>query len=311
MKFLDRCKGLPAWLKSWFLVLAVAGVLVGSHAPRITQAGQLAATDKGPAGTYEVDIIQDVPYYEGPDADKHRHRLDLYLPRGGKDFPVLFFVHGGAWMHGDKSLFGRHKPIGVFWASHGVGVVMTNYRLSPAVRHPGHIQDVARAFAWTYKNIPRYNGRPDQIFAFGHSAGGHLVALLATNDTYLKAEGLSLQAIRGVIPMSGLYHIPANNSLFDAIFGTDPKVRREASPLSHARPDAPPFLILYADHDLSLCNKKLAEAFCQALQDKKAVARTVEVKERNHVTIFFKATREDDPAAQAMRDFIRTCTEKK
>src|SRR4051794_23586093 len=68
----------------------------------------VAADDKGekPAKTYEVEKIKDISYYDGPDQDKIKHRLDLYLPRGAKDYPVLFFVHGGAWVTGDKDQFG-------------------------------------------------------------------------------------------------------------------------------------------------------------------------------------------------------------
>src|SRR5205823_5671892 len=104
----------------------------------------------------------------------------------------VFFVHGGAWRNGDKSgILGVYSALGRFLVRHGLGAVIINYRLSPAVRHPAHVQDVAKAFAWTHKNIARYGGRPDQIFLCGHSAGGHLVALLATDPTYLKAEGLT------------------------------------------------------------------------------------------------------------------------
>src|SRR5437773_2522251 len=69
----------------------------------------------------------------------------------------------------------------------------------------GNIEDVARAFAWTHKNISSYGGRADQIYVTGQSAGGHLAALLATNERYLKAEKLSLKDIKGVMPMSGVY----------------------------------------------------------------------------------------------------------
>ena len=58
--------------------------------------------------TYEVEVEENVSYYTGADASKERHALDLYLPRGGKDYPVLFFIHGGGWTAGNKSGFARH-----------------------------------------------------------------------------------------------------------------------------------------------------------------------------------------------------------
>src|SRR5207245_1238220 len=71
-----------------------------------------------------------------------------------------------------------------------------------------HVKDVARAFAWARKHIADYGGRPDQLFLLGHSAGGHLVSLLATDDKYLRAEGLEVTDVRGVIAVSGVYHLP-------------------------------------------------------------------------------------------------------
>jgi len=69
--------------------------------------------------------------------------------------------------------------------------VIANYQLSTdpwnAV-HPTHVQDVALAFNWVYRNIAEYGGDPDNIYVFGQSAGGHLVSLLATDSTYLQAK---------------------------------------------------------------------------------------------------------------------------
>lgn len=267
----------------------------------------VAAEDAGKTSTssQEVHKVLDVSYYQGANANPAKHKLDLYLPKDQKDFPVIFFVHGGAWRHGDKSGFlGFYGHLASSWARQGIGVVVTNYRLSPGVTHPEHIKDVARAFSWTRENIRKYGGRVDQIFVSGHSAGGHLVALLATDETYLKAEGLSLKAIRGAIPMSGVYRIEAGDHLYDSMFGEDPKVRREASPVCHACSEAPPFLIIYAEHDLAMCKKIFAEQFCTALKEHKADVQTLEVSARNHVTLLMKAASDGDPVNKAVRDFI-------
>jgi acetyl esterase/lipase len=189
--------------------------------------------------------------------------------------------------------------------------VVTNYRLSPGVAHPEHIKDVARAFAWTHKNIAQYGGNADEIFIIGHSAGGHLVALLATDETYLKGEGLTLKAIRGAIPLSGVYRIAETGRMYEAMFGNDPKVRRDASPICHACSDAPPFCIIYGDADLQMCAKEPAEAFCTALKDEHASVTSMEVKDRNHVTLLIKAASDTDPVNQAIRDFVAKHTSKK
>src|SRR5262245_48227604 len=136
------------------LMLAVAAGLLYPHGAR---------AEDGKA--YAVQTVKDVAYYEGADAHKVKHKLDLYLPKDLKDYPVLFFVHGGAWVHGDKDMLGLYGLFANAYAKQGIGVVVTNYRLSPAVTHPEHVKDVARAFTWVHKNIAKYGGRPDCVFA--------------------------------------------------------------------------------------------------------------------------------------------------
>jgi acetyl esterase/lipase len=284
---------------------------------------------------FEVQIIRDLAYreiYKDEDPTKGKNKLDLYLPKGQKDFPVIFFVHGGAWRRGDKNFFGIYDNLGTYWARHGVGMVVANYRLSPPAKHPDHIQDVARAFAWTQKNIQKYGGRPDQIFVCGHSAGGHLVALLATDETYLKAEGLSFQAIKGVIPISGVYRVhdlqieaglavnrgdrgtvagsvQVQAAPFSSVFGSDPILRKAASPLTHVKPGLPPFLVVYAERDLPTL-PEMAREFDRALREKNCEVETLAVRRRDHFSILLNITRENDPVEQAMREFIAKHTVK-
>src|SRR5262249_49807203 len=120
--------------------------LLGLALASLLAAPATAADEPKKATTFEVEVKRDVAY----SADKERHILDLYLPKGKKDFPVLFFIHGGGWRNGNKKGSGRH---GMAFAQQGIGFVTINYRLSPKVRHPSHIEDVARAFAWVTKNI--------------------------------------------------------------------------------------------------------------------------------------------------------------
>jgi acetyl esterase/lipase len=117
-------------------------------------------------------------------------------------------VHGGGWRMEDNRCFGLYPSVAECLARQGNGVVLPNYRLSPEVKHPEHLKDIARAFAWVHAHIAQYGGNPDKLFVAGHSAGGHLVALLATDERYLHEVGLSPGTIRGVIGVSGVYRIP-------------------------------------------------------------------------------------------------------
>jgi acetyl esterase/lipase len=282
-------------MRALFSCAFVVAVLVAPAAP--------AGEAEQPAKTFKVKKVKDLLYYDGPGKDDAKHRLDLYLPEGKKDFPVLFFIHGGAWVSGDRNFFGVYGSVASAYAKQGVGVVVISYRLSPGVKHPAHIEDVARAFAWTHKNIGKYGGRNDRLFVSGHSAGGHLAALLAADGRYLKAHGLKAKDVRGVIPISGVYIIP--RKLFPKVFPTD-EIAREASPITYAKGDLPPFLILYADRDLPGCDKKPAEAFCKALKDKGTRAETVEFKNSNHYNILFDAGKSGSKVSAAVLKFIQT-----
>ncbi|HEY7309570.1 MAG TPA: alpha/beta hydrolase [Gemmataceae bacterium] len=272
------------------IVLLLAVVL---HRPA-WGAEEAKATKTG--GNFEVDVHKDIPYVEGKDGDE-RQKLDLYLPKGAKNYPTLFFIHGGGWTKGSRSGFAR---IARTFARNGVAFVSTGYRLSPNVKHPAHIEDVAKGFAWTVANIGKYDGNAGAIFVSGHSAGGHLAALLATDDDYLKAEKLSLSNIKGAIPISGVFVVSPR---MKNVFGDDAEVCKKASPQTHVRKNLPPFLILYADSELGGLGKQ-AEAFAPSLKEHKVKADIVMGKDRNHGSIMMKMASEDDPGTQAVLEFI-------
>ncbi len=251
----------------------------------------------------EVEVTADVAYNSDKDAHK-RHKLDIYVPKGKKDFPVLFFVHGGAWVMGDKATF---KDPAKQFAAHGIGVVCPNYRLTPDVQHPKHVDDVAKAFAWTLDNIGKYGGDAKKVVVGGHSAGGHLTALLASNEEYLKAEKRSLKDVRGVVGVSGVYLIDHRLELFHKAFTSDEKTCKSASPLSHVGADRPPMLLAFADKDFTGL-PGMAEAFAKELTNAKSDATSKEFKGRDHITIMSNMKKADDPLFLAAKEFILKVT---
>lgn len=187
--------------------------------------------------------------------DAAQHRLDVYSASDGSEsesHPVVVWVHGGGWRHGDKD---NRSGINLCktWAKAGIVVVNLNYRLTPDVMHPAHVEDVAAGIAWVQKNIAKHGGDPKRIYLLGHSAGAHLVALVATNPEYLKAHRLVPNtALAGVMAIdTASYDLASTRTLavrrmiHDA-FGDDPKTLANASPLLNAKENrntCPPFII--------------------------------------------------------------------
>lgn len=259
-----------------------------------------AAEPAKEAARYEVETHSDIAYCTGTDADPVRHKLDLYVPKGLKDYPVLVFVHGGTWRSGNKTLY---MPVGLTFAKCGIGTVVINYRLSPQVKHPAHIEDVAKAFAWTCENIGKYGGRTDRIFVSGHSAGAHLVSLLALDDTYLKAVGRSAADIHGVLAVSGVYSILPKIPVFHAIFGQDETVCKNASPMTHVTGKHPPFLLVYAEREIPGLDQ-MAKDMHAALSKAACEVTLNEIKERTHISIIIGAITASDALTVMMRDFV-------
>lgn len=258
------------------------------------------AKAKETTAPFSVAVKTAIPYRVGAKANPKYHSLDVYVPEGKKHFPVVFFVHGGSWVTGDKSDLGN-VDVAKMFARYGVGVVSVNYRRAAWIKHPAHIEDVARAFAWTKENISAFGGQPDEIFLCGHSAGSHLISLLATDPTYLKKEGLDNKYIRGVISMSGVYKLSERNPAFLYLFG---KVPGQAAPLNYVSGNLPPFLLLHAERELIYSSPKQAMEFSQALEKYGVPAKLVVIAKRDHNTILWRADNLNDPAAKAMVNFV-------
>jgi acetyl esterase/lipase len=259
-----------------------------------------AFADESKAKTFEVETVKDVAYLD-KDADEVRHKFDLYLPKGQKDYPVFFFVHGGGWRGGSKDRFADH---GKTFASNGIAFVAVNYRLSPKVKHPEHIKDVAQAFAFAHADLKKRGADLSRIYVSGHSAGGHLCALLACDESHLKAHKLSLKDIKGCIPISGVFTITGTGKMMSEAFGEDKDGWKKASPMAFVAKDRPAMLLFYADKELGQLGKQ-AEAFVAAMKKAGANAEVKMIKERDHGTIMTNVAKSDDEVTKAIFAFIK------
>ena len=196
-----------------------------------------------------VRVVRDVPFLADAHYAADKDKLDLYLPVGKSGVPVVVYYYGGALQQGDKN---EEQATARRFSSAGFATVIVNYRLSPSVSHPAHIQDAAASFAWVKQHIAEYGGDPNQIFIVGHSAGGYLAALLATDERYLATHQLTVRDIRGVVPISAFYWVEREGVAPDrpkTVWGTDRQIWIDASPAHHLRAGLPPMLIMYADGD--------------------------------------------------------------
>lgn len=242
-----------------------------------------------------VKVVRDVPYTEGKPENANKHKLDLYLPAGKTHVPVLLFVHGGAWRGGDRSLYGL---LGNRFAKSGIAVIIPSYRLAPANPPPAQIEDVAAAFNWTVKHVSEYGGDPKQVFIAGHSAGGHLVSLLALDPRYLARYKLTPDVIRGVMSISGVYDVRRV-----AIFGQYEGDRRAYSPLQYVNKAAPPFLVTYCQWDYPGLIAQ-ARAFDRSLRHHFAPSTLRFIPRENHINEVVLMSRDEDPLAREMLEFV-------
>ncbi len=242
-----------------------------------------------------VEVRKDMVYTEGDPADMSKHKLDLYLPKDKKNFPVLMFIHGGAWSSGDRSMYGL---IGYGFARLGMAVAIPSYRLMPKNPHPAQIEDVAAAFAWVYENLPQLGGDIKRLYLIGHSSGGHLAALLALDRGYLQKYKIPVSAVRGVAALSGLYDVSRLPG-----FRSDPGAR-DASPLHLIHSHAPPFLVSYCQWDYAGLPKQ-ARDFTTALKKDFVAAQLTYIPRENHVSELMNLWSDDDPLRSAILNFIQ------
>jgi acetyl esterase/lipase len=212
--------------------------------------------------------------------------MDVYFPNAGGPWPALIYVHGGSWMHGDKSEAGMFARL---MNAQGYLVVSVNYRLYPAAQFPAMIQDVKCAVRSLRANAAQYNLDPNRVGAVGLSAGGHLVSLLGTTDESVGWDGGEYleqsSRVQAVIAMAGVMDLSRKfpNADIEAMkrvgFGEYNVV--EASPISHVTPDDPPFLLIHGDRD-EVVPVEQSQLMYNRLVQENVPAQLVVVKNANH-----------------------------
>jgi len=233
-----------------------------------------------PSGT---TAYENIPYAN--DTLK-KHLLDIYIPPVKKlTYPLIVWIHGGAWMSNDKyaDMGYMTNTIKAFIDS-GYAVASIDYRYSTTAPFPAQIQDCNQALEFLYQNGPQYNIDIDHIALIGFSAGGHLASLLAlSNNNNVKAfyhhrkePNFKINLVLDFYGPSDFLTLKGNdnndpknpiNLLLGATVADRPDLAKIASPITYVDKDDPPFLIVQGEKDQSVnpdqsiaLSKKLTEA---------------------------------------------------
>jgi len=249
----------------------------------------------------QMKVLRDLEYIPG---GHERNKLDLYLPQkankgglfGKKRLPLIIWVHGGAWMGGDK----KGCPA-VRFVQKGYAVASINYRLSQHATYPAQIEDCKAAVRWLRTNADKYNLDTKRFGAWGASAGGHLVALLGTTGDvkeFDKGENLNVsskvQAVCDYFGPTDFLKIADFPSKMNHTAPDSPEAKllggpilenkeacKRVNPITYVTKNDPPFLIVHGDAD-PLVPHNQSELLYQALQKARIEAKLHIVKDGGH-----------------------------
>ena len=200
----------------------------------------------------DARLERDLSYGDDP-----QQRLDVYLPAQAKAAPIILMVHGGAWMIGDKgaSAFVSNKI--ARWLPKGYILVSSNYRMSRQPNPLDQADDIARALAFVQTKAPSWGGDPTRVLLLGHSAGAHLVSLLAADPRIVTSKGGT--AWLGTIVLdSAAYDLveimqSKHKGFYDRVFGKDQAFWTKASPYHRLTAAPAPMFLVCSSHSNGSC----------------------------------------------------------
>jgi acetyl esterase/lipase len=213
---------------------------------------------------------------------------DIAYPVGGTSLPVIMYVHGGRWRAGERA-----NPQGLQvaeWAGMGFFAMTISYRLVEASPAPAAYQDVQTAIRWVHAHADEYGIDPDRIYLIGNSAGGHLVALVATlgEGPYERIGGWenARSDVRAVISAAGPYDLNTLSwgNLWTPVEGDVIEARRLASPIHHVGPGTKPILVVHSDDDRSVPIEQAVD-FVRVLERAGVKHRFVHYADRGHMSV--------------------------
>jgi len=228
----------------------------------LLRAGALAAVllAGASAALAQEPSIPDLAY--GPHKDQ---KIDVYLPADPDNAPVIFMVHGGGWMRGDKTNSRVIDNKVARWVPQGYIFISVNNRLLPDADPLEQAADVGLALAFAQQEAAGWGGDPERFILMGHSAGAHLVSLLAADPAIATVQGAG--AWLGTVALdSAAFDVTRimaarHFRLYDRAFGDDPAFWRQASPLYRLTKAPAPMLLVCSTRRVLPCDQ--AHAFAE------------------------------------------------
>jgi acetyl esterase/lipase len=264
-------------------------------------------------GPGEVTVVRDIVYV--PSSTNPKHRLDVYAPKDAHGAPVVHFIHGGYWVEGDKDHYalisGLYGSIGMALAKKGIVTIVQSYRLSPEVSIDAIVDDVMAGLKWTETHAGEHGGDAHRVFVMGHSAGGHLTAILGTRDDLHTSHGMDPRAVSGYIALSAVLDIKGmhdehgaewNAKVTQPVFGEDARWP-DWSPLAHLGASTPPFFIIVGEHDFPFMIPQAQKAR-DKLTGLGAKPRYLMVPGNNHAAMVLELGTKDDRISPAVFEFV-------
>ena len=251
-----------------------------------------------------VVVARNLAY--GEDA---RQVLDVYQPIWRAGAPVVIFIHGGAYVRGDKDFYGEmYGNVATWFARQGMLGINATYRLAPAARWPSGAYDVRGMVTWARENAAKFGGDGRRIFLIGHSAGATHVASYVFDKGLQPADG---PGVAGAVLISGRYRLEynaadPNGRNMQAYFGEDAATYAARSPITHIRDGArvPVFTVVteYDNPGLDVVGAELLAALCAR---DGACPRFRRLEKHNHLSEVFAFNTADDQLGREILEFMR------
>ena len=237
-----------------------------------------------------------------------RQVVDIFQPDHSSNMPVAIFVHGGAFVRGDKCTTPEMYDNVLYWfARQGYLGANVEYRLAPEAAYPAGADDVARATAWLFENAARFGGNPAKLFLIGHSSGGTHVASFAYDPAlgYLGKHVSAIVLISARLRADQSSENP-NAAGVKAYFGDDLATYEARSPVNFGGEGNLPVFIVNAEYENPLLDVYGLELAYRVSVARRKAPRYLRLARHNHMSIVAHFNTEEETLGGETVDFFET-----